>query len=154
MLKRLLIDADTGIDDSIAILFALRRPDVQVLGITTGFGNTTAQQASENSLRLIQLAKPSYEVPVAIGAVEPLAGSWKGPDPHIHGPNGIGGAELPPSPQQPLEEPAWEFLVRMARAYPGALTLVTLAAGKCLSGGGGQLRRRPGGGRPGVSGGL
>ncbi len=54
----LLIDADTGIDDSIAILFALQRPDVRVVGITTGFGNTTAQQAAENTLRLIQLAPP------------------------------------------------------------------------------------------------
>ena len=127
MLKRILIDADTGIDDSIAILFALRRPDVRVVGITTGFGNTTAQQAAENSLRLIRLAKPAYEVPVAVGATEPLAGNWKGPDPHIHGPNGIGGVELPASPQRPLTEPAWDFLVRMARTYPGEVILVTLA---------------------------
>ena len=42
MLKQILIDADTGIDDSIAILFALKRPDVRVMGVTTGFGNTTA----------------------------------------------------------------------------------------------------------------
>lgn len=53
MLKQILIDADTGIDDSIAILFALKRPDVRVMGVTTGFGNTTARQAAENSLRLI-----------------------------------------------------------------------------------------------------
>ena len=106
MLKQILIDADTGIDDSIAILFALKRPDVRVMGVTTGFGNTTARQAAENSLRLIRLAGAPYEVPVAVGATEPLAGNWKGPDPHIHGPNGIGGVELPPSPQQPLEAAA------------------------------------------------
>ena len=100
MLKQILIDADTGIDDSIAILFALKRPDVRVMGVTTGFGNTTARQAAENSLRLIRLAGVPYEVPVAVGATEPLAGNWKGPDPHIHGPNGIGGVELPPSPQR------------------------------------------------------
>ena len=127
MLKQILIDADTGIDDSIAILFALKRPDVRVMGVTTGFGNTTARQAAENSLRLIRLAGAPYEVPVAVGATEPLAGNWKGPDPHIHGPNGIGGVELPPSPQQPLEEPAWAFIARMAREHPGELTLVTLA---------------------------
>ena len=77
MLKQILIDADTGIDDSIAILFALKRPDVRVMGITTGFGNTTARQAAENSLRLIQLAAPAYEVPVAVGATEPLAGNCR-----------------------------------------------------------------------------
>ena len=67
MLKQILIDADTGIDDSIAILFALKRPDVRVMGVTTGFGNTTARQAAENSLRLIRLAGVPYEVPVAVG---------------------------------------------------------------------------------------
>ena len=69
MLKQILIDADTGIDDSIAILFALKRPDVRVMGVTTGFGNTTARQAAENSLRLIRLAGVPYEVPVALTLV-------------------------------------------------------------------------------------
>ena len=68
MLKQILIDADTGIDDSIAILFALKRPDVRVMGVTTGFGNTTARQAAENSLRLIRLAGAPYEGPVAAWA--------------------------------------------------------------------------------------
>ena len=89
-MKYILIDADTGIDDSIAILFALKRPDVRVVGITTGFGNTYASQAADNSLRLIQLAAPAYEVPVAVGATAPLQGEWEGPVPHIHGDNGIG----------------------------------------------------------------
>ena len=125
-MKQILIDADTGIDDSIAILFALRRPDVRVMGITTGFGNTTAVQAAENSLRLIHLAGAAHKVPVAVGAAGPLKGSWSGPDIHIHGPNGIGGVELPPSDQRPLEEPGWKFIARMARERPGELTLVTL----------------------------
>ena len=75
MLKQILIDADTGIDDSIAILFALKRPDVRVMGVTTGFGNTTARQAAENSLRLIRLAGAPYEVPVA--DLEPRS-RWRG----------------------------------------------------------------------------
>ena len=53
MLKQILIDADTGIDDSIAILFALKRPDVRVMGVTTGFGNTTARQAAEKGHAVI-----------------------------------------------------------------------------------------------------
>ena len=77
MLKQILIDADTGIDDSIAILFALKRPDVRVMGVTTGFGNTTARQAAENSLRLIRLAGAPYEVPVAVGATGPtVSAGW------------------------------------------------------------------------------
>ena len=125
-MRKFLIDADTGIDDSIAILYALRQKDVQVMGITTGCGNTYAHQAAENTLRLIQMSGVSYEVPVAVGAEKPLVGEWEGPVPHIHGDNGIGNAQLPETPQKPLEEKAWDFIVRMARTYPGELTLVTL----------------------------
>ena len=125
-MKYILIDADTGIDDSIAILFALKRKDVRVVGITTGFGNTNARQAADNSLRLIQLSGVDYEVPVAVGATGPLVGEWEGPVPHIHGHNGIGDAQIPASSQQPLEEAACDFIIRMAKEYEGKLTLVTL----------------------------
>jgi purine nucleosidase len=66
MLK-FLIDADTGIDDSVAIYYALKQKDVRVVGITTSFGNTTAPQGAENTLRLIKMANPGYEVPVVVG---------------------------------------------------------------------------------------
>ena len=123
---KLLIDADTGIDDSIAILYALKHAQVQVVGITTGCGNTNAMQAAENSIRLIQLANPGYDVPVVVGANAPLLGEWEGPVPHIHGENGIGNAELPPSPQKPLAEDAADFIVRMAEEHRGELVIVSL----------------------------
>lgn len=125
-MKYLLIDADTGIDDSIAILFALKRMDVRVVGITTGFGNTDVHQAAENTLRLIHLSGVDYEVPVAVGAACPLVGEWEGPVCHIHGNNGIGDAQLPSSPQKLLDESACDFMVRMAHTYPGQLTMVSL----------------------------
>lgn len=125
-MRKLLIDCDTGIDDSLALLFALKRRDVQVVGVTTGFGNIDAEQAAENTIRLIRLSGVSDPVPVAIGARKPLAGPWEGPTAHVHGANGIGNAVLPPSDQKPLEEDGCDFLVRMARTYPGELTVVTL----------------------------
>ena len=123
---KMLIDCDTGIDDSLAILFALKRKDVRVMGITTGCGNTNAAQAAENTLRVIKMANPGYEVPVAVGENKPLVGEWEGPVPHIHGFNGVGDVELPASDQKLLDEHASDFIVRMARQYPGELTLVTL----------------------------
>ena len=122
----LLIDADTGIDDSIAILYALRQKNVRVVGITTVCGNTTAQQAAENTLRLIALSGVSEPVPVAVGAAQPLLGGWSGPAVQIHGENGIGNVQLPPTPQKPVEESACDFILRMAHTYPGELTLVML----------------------------
>lgn len=123
---RTIIDCDTGIDDSVAILFALRHPEIHVEGITTGCGNTSVDQATENVLRLLKLAGLPYEIPVAKGAGQPLEGTWDGPVVRVHGSNGIGGIELPPSEQRPLDEPASDFIVRMARENPGELTVITL----------------------------
>ncbi|WP_338463322.1 nucleoside hydrolase [Brevibacillus borstelensis] len=123
---RMLIDADTGIDDSLAILHALKAPDVKVEGITTVFGNASVAQATDNTLRLIKLANPGYEVPVAMGAAKPLTREWAGPVSHVHGNNGIGDVDLPASEQQALSESAAQFIVRKANELGGELTLVTL----------------------------
>ena len=125
-MQKILIDADTGIDDSIAILYALRCPDVRVVGITTGCGNTDAAQAAENTLRLVKMAGVSYPVPVAIGENKPLGGEWEGPVPHIHGKNGVGDVELAPTEQKPLAEHASDFILRQAREQGRDLTIVTL----------------------------
>jgi purine nucleosidase len=125
-MKHILIDCDTGIDDSIAILYALKNKNIRVEGITTGFGNTSAKQAAENSMRLIKLANPGYEVPVAIGAEQPLSGEQEEPPVHIHGDNGIGNVELPESSQKVIEESAWDFILRKAEELNGELIIVTL----------------------------
>lgn len=125
-IQKLLLDVDTGIDDSIAILYALKKPGVRVVGISTGCGNTNAAQAAENSLRLIRLAGAEYDVPVAIGENKPLVGEWAGPVPHIHGDNGIGNVELPKSGQLPVSEHAVDFIIRLAKEHSGELVLVTL----------------------------
>lgn len=125
MLK-ILIDADTGIDDSIAILYALKNPEIRVMGLCSGHGNTTTKQAAENNLRLIQLAQPGYEVPVLMGADKPVRRDWDGPVYHIHGDNGIGNAQIPPSSQKILEEDYRDFIYRTADECNGELILVTL----------------------------
>lgn len=123
----IIIDADTGIDDSIAILYALRHPAIRVHGIIASFGNTTAEQAAENTLRLIKLASPAYEVPVVLGASHSLSGIGRSDvDISVHGENGIGGVILPASGQQPLAESAERFLARIAEELSDKLVLVTL----------------------------
>ena len=123
---KILIDADTGIDDSVAILYALKNPEIRVMGICTGYGNTTTEQAAENSLRLIHLAQPGYNVPVVMGACNPLKRSWDGPVYHIHGDNGIGNAEIPESKQEILKEDFRDFIYRIAEKSNGELVIVTL----------------------------
>lgn len=123
---KLLIDCDTGIDDSLALLFAMKREDVRIQGIVTSRGNTTAAQAAENSIRLIKLADPGYDIPVAIGSDTILDGTKTETVPHIHGQNGIGNVELPASEQKPVGQDGIDFMVDTLRSAPGEITLVTL----------------------------
>ncbi|MDI4649967.1 nucleoside hydrolase [Cohnella hashimotonis] len=124
--RKVIIDADTGIDDALAILYALKSPALRVEGITTVFGNVDVQQATENTLRVIKLASPAYEVPVAMGADRPLKRPPTGFSAHVHGHNGIGEAELPPSGQRAVAERAEDFIVRKADELDGELVLITL----------------------------
>lgn len=124
-MRRILIDADTGIDDSIAILYALFSKNLHVEGITTCFGNSGAAQSAENCIRLIALSDCGYEVPVVIGASCALDGAFENSPTHIHGKNGIGNVVLPPCAQKPLDEDAADFIIRKAEEQDGELVIVT-----------------------------
>lgn len=124
-MKRIIIDADTGVDDSLAILYALKSKNFHVEGITTCFGNNNAEQSADNCLRLIRLSGCGYEVPVAVGANESLDGVFESAPAFIHGDNGIGNVILPESEQKPLAESASDFIVRKAKELDGELVLIT-----------------------------
>lgn len=82
-MRHVIIDADTGVDDSLAILYALRSPNFKVEGITTCYGNSNAFQSAENSIRLIKLSKCGYEVPVVVGANESIDGGFESAEPEL-----------------------------------------------------------------------
>lgn len=123
---KMFIDCDPGVDDSIAILFALCRKDVEVVGISTSVGNTSAAQGAENALRLIKLAGKEGQIPVCVGAEKPLVGDYLDYPEFIHGSNGIGNAELPATSQKPVDMDVCDFMYDMACKYAGELVLVTL----------------------------
>ncbi len=87
-----ILDMDTGIDDALAILYALRSEKLHVLGITTCFGNGDIENTTRNTLAIVELAPQM--VPVYQGASHPLASSWQSTAEAFHGPNGLGGSEI------------------------------------------------------------
>jgi len=117
------LDCDTGIDDALAIGYLLRIPGVDIVGIGTVSGNTSAEQAAENTLRLLAVAGRS-DVPVAVGEHDWLTHSYGGGSAHVHGDNGIGGTELPPAQRHPIEEPAVDLLLRLSHEHAGTLRIV------------------------------
>lgn len=56
-MKKLILDMDIGVDDAQALMVALADPDVQVLGITCCFGNTTLKNVLHNTLRVLKVCK-------------------------------------------------------------------------------------------------
>jgi purine nucleosidase len=126
----LYFDCDTGVDDAIALAMLLATPGVQIAGIGTVSGNTSARQAATNTLGLLELAGRD-DVPVAVGARDPLAGTYGSGAEVVHGDNGIGGVRLPVPGRSPVAESAPEMLVRLARAHPGELHV--LATGPCTN---------------------
>ena len=64
---KMLIDVDTGVDDSIALLYALNHPEGEIVGITTGCGNVDAVQAAENTVRIIELSNTKKEIKRNLG---------------------------------------------------------------------------------------
>lgn len=125
-MKRVIIDCDPGIDDSLAILYALKSPNLKVEAITVGFGNTTLEQGTRNALALIRLSGCSDAVPVFRGASCPLNGEAPETRADIHGGNGVAGMSLPAPAQQAETLPAWDAIIKMANDAPGEITLITL----------------------------
>ena len=91
-MKRVIIDADPGIDDTAAILLALASPELEVVAVTTIFGNASVEDCTANTRRVLAAAD-RCDIPVYIGAGQAAAASGQrrvGPS-HIHGGDGLGG---------------------------------------------------------------
>jgi len=118
----LLIDTDTASDDAVALIMALRSPQVRVLAITTVAGNVAVQQATRNALYTAELC--GSQVPVFMGAEEPLNRPHQ-PAHWFHGRDGLGDHGYPPPKRSPEKVPALEAIISTVECNPG-LVLVTL----------------------------
>ncbi|WP_288050167.1 nucleoside hydrolase, partial [Nocardia sp.] len=119
MRARIILDVDTGIDDSLALLYLLASPDTEIAGIAATAGNVPADRVAANNLAWLDVCgAPAIEV--ALGAPEPLAIPLRTTE-DTHGPQGIGYAELPESTRPLSDRSAARMWVELARAHPGEL---------------------------------
>jgi len=122
---KVIYDTDPGVDDAMALYFALAHPAIEVLGITTTFGNVTVEQAAINALYLTALA--GKNVPVTQGVARPCRKPAELPPAHIHGADGLGNLTARATTSNQLDPRASaQFIVDMARAQPGDITLVAV----------------------------
>lgn len=130
MTMKMILDMDTGVDDTMAIAYALGCPDIDLIGVTCSFGNVTVERAVRNTLDVLHLFGAD-DVPVYAGAEKalikdviyhPEVSTQK-----VHGVNGVGEVELPEAPRIVEEMPAAQFIVESARKYGKELALVPTA---------------------------
>jgi purine nucleosidase len=122
-MRTFLIDTDTASDDAVALIMALRHPDVRVAAITVVAGNVPLDQATRNALYTAELCGAG-DVPVYAGAARPLLrepqhAEW------FHGRDGLGDQNYPASKTRCRREHATDAILQAVEANPG-LTLVTL----------------------------
>lgn len=116
------LDCDPGHDDAIALLLALASPEVELLGVTTMFGNQTLPKTTENTLRVLELVGRT-DVPVAAGADRPLARPLTVAA-HVHGESGLDGPVLPPATTRPVPMDAVALIASVVERSPTPVTLV------------------------------
>ncbi len=120
-----ILDVDTGVDDALAILAAVRHPDIDVLGISCVAGNAGLDQVVVNTLKVLDAAG-APPIPVAAGASRPLIAPARAAS-HVHGSDGLGGVELPATTRTPDPDGALAMLRRLILEHPEPVTIVALA---------------------------
>lgn len=115
------VDTDTGIDDAHSLLYLLAQPDVQILGITTVYGNCSVEDSARNVAYVLDVAG-APDIPIHGGASAPLDGdpsiAW-----FVHGHDGLGDRGFERPEPRLADEPAADYLVRIANEHPGRIDL-------------------------------
>jgi purine nucleosidase len=123
MPRAFLIDTDTASDDAVALIMALRAPDVRVVAITTVAGNVPLEQSTRNALYTVELC--GSDVPVYAGAARPLLRTYETAT-WFHGMDGLGDHNYPAPRRSSEKLHAVDAIIQIVEANPG-LVMVTLA---------------------------
>ncbi|MEM7507199.1 MAG: nucleoside hydrolase [Pseudomonadota bacterium] len=124
MAHKVLIDTDPGIDDAMAILYALSDPGIELVGLTTVFGNVPVETATRNALDLMALA--GSDAAVAEGAALPRTQPLKPHPDFVHGAGGFGDARLPRASADAHALDAADFIIQALHDAPGEVTLISV----------------------------
>jgi len=121
---KLFVDTDAGVDDALALLFALGTPEAEILGIGTVDGNVPLKNVVENVFEVLHAAGAA--VPVYLGASRPIVPEPRERATFFHGEDGLGNLRERRARVRPEPTPAALALVELARKHPGEVRAVAL----------------------------
>lgn len=126
-MRKVIFDTDPGVDDAMALLILHRHPEIDLLGVTTVFGNVGVDLTTRNARFLHE--QWGISAPIAQGA-----GNTLSPSRHddrastaVHGTDGLGNIGVPETVDWPLDpRPAYQFIIDTVREHPGEVTIVAV----------------------------
>lgn len=124
-MKKVILDLDTGIDDSMALAIVLGSPDFELIGVVSSFGNVYSEDGAQNVLNILH-ATGNDSIPVFIGAEHSIKSDHFNRldvSENIHGHNGVGEADIFKSPLI-ANKNAVQFLIDMTNKYRSELTII------------------------------
>jgi purine nucleosidase len=124
-MKPVILDVDTGVDDALAIAYAARSPELELIALTTCFGNITVEEATRNSLKILELL--GKDIPVVPGADKPLKREKKKEYArHVHGSDGLGNALRSAPAGKASGNNAAEFIIEQIKKRPHEITIISV----------------------------
>ncbi|MCM3733647.1 nucleoside hydrolase [Fictibacillus nanhaiensis] len=125
-----LLFCDPGIDDSLAIMYALLNPNINVVGIVSSYGNVPQQQATQNIAYLVHLANRP-DIPIIAGARSPFSGEIAVYYPEIHGEEGLGPIRPPETIQREILN--FDEIFKIIKRYENNLCIVDVGRSTSLA---------------------
>lgn len=121
-MKKIILDCDPGMDDSMAIVMAVKSEALDVLAVTTVNGNYPVDVTCKNARKMLELLGRT-DIPVARGMANPII--RKSPkDPFTHGKDGQAEANLPDPTMKLADQDAVDLIIDLVKANPGEVTLI------------------------------
>ncbi|MCM3077675.1 MULTISPECIES: nucleoside hydrolase [Brevibacillus] len=123
-MKKIVLDVDTGVDDALGIMLAVKSGRFNLLGITTVNGNVSLSKATENTCKILDFLQVEQEIPVVRGASRPLLRHVYF-EHRIHGEDGLGGALRDVQVRTEVKEGFGpDFMIEQVKKHPGEVTLI------------------------------
>jgi purine nucleosidase/pyrimidine-specific ribonucleoside hydrolase len=123
-MKNVIIDTDPGMDDAVAIMFALGSQKLNVKALTAVSGNLQADRTAANARKILTMMG-AETIPVARGPQTPLQRPYP-KDPFSHGDDGLANLGMPESPMAEDPRAAAEVIVDLVNANRGEISLLGL----------------------------
>lgn len=124
-MKKVIFDVDTGIDDALAMAYAMNSPELEILAFTTCFGNVSVQEATRNTLAILELMNKNVQV--YAGAEKPLVRETrKGFAKFVHGEDGLGNTLDFEPKTMASNQFAADYIIEQIKRFPNDITIIAV----------------------------